>query len=42
MVRMAIISVLRAGKITHLSKNGVTRYLFENGNGERQEGTLEK
>lgn len=30
------------GKITHLSKNGVTRYLFENGNGERQEGTLEK
>lgn len=30
------------GKITHLSKKGVTRYLFENGNGERQEGTLEK
>lgn len=30
------------GKITHLSKKGVTRYLFENGNGEKQEGTLER
>ena len=30
------------GKITHQSKRGVTRYLFENGNGERQEGTLGK
>ena len=30
------------GRITHLSNRGVTRYLFENGNGERQEGTLGK
>ncbi len=30
------------GSITHLSKRGVTRYLFENGNGEIQEGILGK
>lgn len=30
------------GKITHLSKRGVTRYHFENGDGEIQEGVLRK
>ena len=30
------------GKITHRSKRGVTRYLFQNGNGEQQSGILNR